>query len=343
MKTKIKTLTIGLATLLGLSMTAILPNAITADADTNFNVGYADIYESKTKLVCAPTVLEEVHEIEDITFAEDEALPSTVLLQINADLQVVNEQGTSICSLAEAFTKIEKKCAVGIYVDDLAESSALVDYCAKNTAQDVFAVCADKDILKTTVSGYTYLLGILDLRGKTLDYGATVAETNLGMAKIVLADADAYTYEDLRMLKTLQVSVWTEANSEQDAFDLMYQNYTGFLTEDCNVIYGAYEKITKKTLSDTSILIGHRGSSGAYPENSIEACRYAVEKGVDAIEYDIHLTKDNEIVVMHDDDISTTTNGTGKVSEMTLAEIQAYQLIASDGGNSYFGRYVIGF
>ena len=70
-------------------------------------------------------------------------------------------------------------------------------------------------------------------------------------------------------------------------------------------------------------IIAHRGASDFYPENTLIAVDKAIELGADMIDIDVRMTKDNEIVVIHDETVDRTTNGTGNVSEMTLAEIQA--------------------
>ena len=67
----------------------------------------------------------------------------------------------------------------------------------------------------------------------------------------------------------------------------------------------------------------HRGWSEKYPENTMLAYRKAAELGVDQIEIDVRITKDGELVIMHDERVDRTTNGTGKVDELTLAEIRA--------------------
>lgn len=67
----------------------------------------------------------------------------------------------------------------------------------------------------------------------------------------------------------------------------------------------------------------HRGWSAKYPENTMEAFRAAAELGVDQIETDVRVTKDGELVLIHDATADRTTNGTGLVREMTLAEIRA--------------------
>ncbi|MCL2560565.1 MAG: glycerophosphodiester phosphodiesterase [Turicibacter sp.] len=75
----------------------------------------------------------------------------------------------------------------------------------------------------------------------------------------------------------------------------------------------------------------HRGSKGHYPENTMLAFKKAIEVGVDGIELDVHLTKDGEIVVIHDATLDRTTTGTGNIKDRTLAEIQAFSAGAKFG------------
>lgn len=68
----------------------------------------------------------------------------------------------------------------------------------------------------------------------------------------------------------------------------------------------------------------HRGASGYAPENSMEAFQIAVEMGADGIELDVQLTKDGEIVVIHDEFIQRVSNGKGKVCDYTLSELRKF-------------------
>ena len=78
------------------------------------------------------------------------------------------------------------------------------------------------------------------------------------------------------------------------------------------------------TLSEKNIWVAaHRGWSSAYPENTMEAFRAALALDVDQIETDVRITKDGELVLIHDATVDRTTNGTGRVDEMTLAELQS--------------------
>ncbi len=80
----------------------------------------------------------------------------------------------------------------------------------------------------------------------------------------------------------------------------------------------------------------HRGFSGKYPENTMLAFKKAVEAGCDGIELDVHLSKDGELVVIHDELVDRTTDGCGLVSDYTLAELKA--LDASAGYKGVYGK-----
>ena len=81
-----------------------------------------------------------------------------------------------------------------------------------------------------------------------------------------------------------------------------------------------------------SKIFAHRGFSGNYPENTMLAFRKAVEIGVDGIELDVHLTKDNQLVIIHDEDIRRTGNGEGLVRDMTLEELRKFDYSARFSG-----------
>jgi len=88
--------------------------------------------------------------------------------------------------------------------------------------------------------------------------------------------------------------------------------------------------------TESTLVIGHRGGAGAAPENTVEAIRHGIEAGTDAIEFDIHATRDGQIVVIHDDTVERTTDGAGVVEEMNLDELR--QLDAGFNFTPDFGR-----
>lgn len=70
-------------------------------------------------------------------------------------------------------------------------------------------------------------------------------------------------------------------------------------------------------------VVAHRGASHDFPEQTRAAYTEALRQGADALECDVRLTKDGELVLIHDKTVDRTSNGTGRVGDMTLAELQA--------------------
>jgi len=75
--------------------------------------------------------------------------------------------------------------------------------------------------------------------------------------------------------------------------------------------------------------IGHRGASGYKPENTLLSFDKALQLCVDMVELDVRLCRTGEVVVIHDDTVDRTTNGTGRVADMTLDELR--RLNAGEG------------
>jgi glycerophosphoryl diester phosphodiesterase len=73
----------------------------------------------------------------------------------------------------------------------------------------------------------------------------------------------------------------------------------------------------------TVMVIAHRGEHLKHPENTLPAIQAAIDAGADYFELDVRTTADGKLVIMHDDKVNRTTNGTGEVSDLTLAQIRS--------------------
>jgi glycerophosphoryl diester phosphodiesterase len=100
---------------------------------------------------------------------------------------------------------------------------------------------------------------------------------------------------------------------------------------------------TRTLREDWPVNFAHRGTSARTPENTLEAFRMAVEAGAGGLELDVHMTRDGEIVVIHDSTVDRTTDGSGAVAEMTLDNLRTLDAgyrFSPDGGRThpYRGR-----
>ncbi|MEM7331290.1 MAG: glycerophosphodiester phosphodiesterase [Chloroflexota bacterium] len=87
--------------------------------------------------------------------------------------------------------------------------------------------------------------------------------------------------------------------------------------------------------NDGFLVIAHQGGNLVRPDNTMMAFNHAVELGVDVLEMDIHSSANGELVVIHDDTVDRTTDGNGRVNDLTLAELKtldaAYDWSVDDG------------
>ena len=90
----------------------------------------------------------------------------------------------------------------------------------------------------------------------------------------------------------------------------------------CLFLLVGFNDQMKRVHNPQMMSIAHRGASGLAPENTRSAFHKAVELRADYLEFDVHLSKDGELVIMHDERIDRTTNGSGYIKDLTLPELR---------------------
>lgn len=75
-----------------------------------------------------------------------------------------------------------------------------------------------------------------------------------------------------------------------------------------------------------TLTIGHRGAKGHYPENTLISFEKALAIGAHGIEFDVHLSADGEVIVIHDETVNRTTNGTGAIKDMVSTQIKQLRI-----------------
>lgn len=83
-----------------------------------------------------------------------------------------------------------------------------------------------------------------------------------------------------------------------------------------------YETLQDALNSGETLIFGHRGAMARAPMNTLAAFELAIEQGADGIELDVHLSHDGQLVVIHDDSVDATTDGQGKVADLTLDQLK---------------------
>ena len=95
----------------------------------------------------------------------------------------------------------------------------------------------------------------------------------------------------------------------------------------------------KKSLTGRTLVWAHRGASAYAPQNTLTAFALARDMGADGVELDVHLTKDGEVLVCHDDTVETTSDGHGLIKELTLDEIKKFNFAYRADSTDFIDKY----
>jgi len=90
------------------------------------------------------------------------------------------------------------------------------------------------------------------------------------------------------------------------------------------LLLGSREIEAEPTIESSPKIFAHRGAKDRFNESTLSSYEIAANDKVDALELDLRMTKDGVLIVMHDETIDRTTNGSGKVSDLTLEEVKSF-------------------
>ncbi len=296
---------------------------------------FVHVSELDTKISLAPSVVTAVNSRENYeTFMEGQ-LPATAILHVNRKLEVTDEQGQKITSLASALDKINERIIPAFSIEDEATIAPLVKYLKQTHLEDAFVLSKDPVLVKKAREAYPMIRGIIEYsvsgplsEEQLMDMRRT---TNSHLAKVILLPESAASMEDVTYLQKKLMTVWVKEEKEAKPVDfhkMITASPNGIVTDQHKEAIAALEFYQDQTtLVRTPYMLAHRGIPGLAPENTLEGAILAYEKGADYIENDIYLTKDGHIVILHDGTLDRTTTGTGYIENYTLAELK--QLLAN--------------
>lgn len=296
--------------------------------------GFVQVVEPDTQIAMAPSVITELQNSKDITTAaQGQALPATLIMHVNRELQVTDESGSTVIgSLDEVLDLLGNKRIPAFYIKDELAVLPLTDYLTRQRIEDAFVISASGDLVKQVRSAVPMLRGILDYRDSVLLSEEELLELRRSVtvsgSKIALLSANAATLNNTEYLQQRTIVVWAqedeqELSGELSLHRLITAGVNGMVTARPEAAFNAlkfYDQGT--TLVRKPYLIGHRGMPANSPENTIESNRLAYEAGADFIENDMYLSKDQNLVIIHDSHLILTTNGWGNVEDYTVEELK---------------------
>lgn len=261
-----------------------------------------------------------------------ETTPATAILRLNKKLEVVSPTGEKIASLEDALLALGNRVMPAFYVTHKTTVDSLVAYANENALTDSFVVAQNGALIERAREGYYFFRGVLDLSGKQIENAYEARKlTNEANARICILPSNMANKANVEYLQRLLMTPWVISNdTATDMVGSITSGANGIITEAPAVLMQAFSLyFEQNTLTCAPALIGHRGSPILGQPNTVDGSMKAYEAGATAIENDVYITTDGVVVVMHDSTIDATTNGSGKVENMTYAQLQQYHVDAN--------------
>ncbi|UAC48047.1 DUF1080 domain-containing protein [Bacillus aquiflavi] len=291
--------------------------------------------EPETNILNAPTVISEATSIEMIDQLVDKGVSSIILpvqQKNNGEIVVENK------ALSEILQKIKRKVIPIIQIEDQAVIQPLTKVLQNASIQDIQVISSKPELIKkfkemipTARGGVVYTRNALNKH----DLENLAKDLHKNKSKVAVIPQKLLSAEIVHYLHSRTISVWgMSEQTEKDAHKLIHAGVDGIISKDPTTTLLAYNQYPENTFVQRPIVAAHRGVPSLAPENTMVGYWKAYGLGADLIETDVRMTKDGHLVIMHDNTVNRTTNGTGAVSSLTLEEIR--QLDAGIKFNSTF-------
>ncbi|MBQ7321015.1 MAG: glycerophosphodiester phosphodiesterase [Clostridia bacterium] len=287
----------------------------------------AQVRDPKSNLRQTPSIVSYLNDLKTVMTDS----PATAVLRVNSALEVLDEKGTKLSTVAETMKVLDQKVIPAFYVQDEATVKALCAYLKKEDIIDAFVMAQDAALVRLARDTYTPIRGIVDFSRRTDTESMTMAKireaTNAARARVAVLPASLATQANVEALQRLFITVWVQSTLD-DTVELVSHitsGANGIITQnraELERCFTAY--FHENTISRVVNVIGHRGQPSTGQENSIASSMEAYEAGATMVENDIYISTDGVVVVMHDSTIDRTTNGSGNVESMPVSVLQKY-------------------
>ena len=290
--------------------------------------GYVDVRDPSTGISVAPALITEVKtraQFDDILTG----CPAIAIMRydvIEGVGKIVFDDGFVMPD--EALDKLGAKVIPAFRIGDNVDADSLAAFLQGRGQRDAYAVSSDLAVLKRAYSRWKYIRGVADYSSSTNFDAETIRRDALANTARVLILPENASKDAITKIQDSYSCVWlTISGGKTASVAATNKGSYGLITPDRAVTEYCYKNYYgSNTMIRRPNVIGHRGNPSVAPENTILGTQTAYQNGATLVENDIYLTKDNVVIVMHDETIDRTTNGSGKVLEMTSAQLAQYKV-----------------
>lgn len=288
--------------------------------------GYVDVREPSTGLTVAPALITEVKTKSDFDNILTDC-PAIAIMKydvVDGVAKIVFSDGA--VTPDEALTKLGSKVIPAFRIDDNTDADSLASFLKGRCQRDVYAVSSDLSVLARAYANWCYIRGVADYSSYTSFDPETIRYNALANGARVLILPESASRDAITQIQDSYSTVWLTISSGKTAsVAATNKGPYGLITPDRATTEYCYQTYYgENTQVRRTNIIGHRGNPSLTPENTIVSAQTAYSNGANMVENDIYLTSDGVVVVMHDETIDRTTNGSGKVTEMTSTQLKNY-------------------
>lgn len=291
-------------------------------------------YDMSGNVINGPTVVCDVTDAATLDSLSGAVRPSNAILNY-AGGNIIGADGEVLGTFDQVYKKIRGKVIPVVRVETQADADAFADY-INNTLNilDISVLSSNPALVKSVRTKCPNIRGMI-YYDEISSLWNVVATTHSNLATVAILPQRLCTLENVTYIQSRFETVWAVADSylSADIYQCVNSGAYGVVSPYFRDVYDVLATYSENSVTRTPMNVAHRGCSNLAYENSLSAVRLAIPKGATHLELDGILTKDGKIAISHDDSIAAITNGTGSISNMTLADIQKFDLTLRDAGS----------
>ncbi|WP_158738756.1 glycerophosphodiester phosphodiesterase family protein [Alteribacillus sp. YIM 98480] len=301
--------------------------------DAKWKENVLQVNEPETAIEAGPTLIDSAD--------NSDTLPSNVpsyLLKIgkneDGEMEVLNRN----MGLRTALEKIKGEMLPVIEINENQLIEPVHEVLEDAEKSDVLIVSESSETVKEMRKQNEEYQGAVRFEGTSLNENELekiVNDVRRSTGFVAMIEHQALSKEKIQHLRDRHVTVWSYGvHTEHEVHQMIQLGVAGIETTNSSKaadVLAEYDN--PDSLSQQPVMIAHRGMMTLAPENTMPAFEKAVDRGVEVIEADVQTSKDGVPVIIHDYTVDGTTNGTGKVEDLTLNELKS--LRASNGWDEY--------
>lgn len=314
---------------LRLKETQPLPDTIPSQADK-----IKEVYEPNTGIVAPPTVVLQMDEQADMARLSDNKPPQAALFDLVMQMGApkIQLEAETLIDLEQAFVACGKRVLPAFTVDNIEEARALVQYVRLNSEFDLMAVSESSEVLQYIYEEEPSAIRTVK-KFQALENDQLISTTTHTSKASIAMVPKSINRASVEYLQSRFLSVWVMDDASTDEAitkGALDNGANGVVLKDEETAYQLYELVDRKNVyCRKTPFIGHRGYPKVAPENTVESLREAGLAGAEAVECDVYITSDQQLIVNHNGDIkgyTTSFFAKGSVESMTLSELKKFTL-----------------